>query len=391
VASSSLAVKRRHRRAQTDRLAVQKRLTRLRRNVAGEKRVWSSVRVPSREAEDRRQRHRAWATATRERPRVINRLKGRLASQGLVLPPSGDFQPQLESLRRWDGSPLPAGLRHRLGQEWEQVQGLAQRIGQLAAERRAWMQTAAEASRQQVRQLLPLQGMGTHSAWVLVMECFGWRAFRHGTEVGALSGLPPTPYASGHTAYERGIANAGNDHIRAMAIEMAWGWRRVQPASALTPWDQQRFGHGSSRLRRRGMIALARKRLMALWRVVETGVLPDGAALKAAVRLSQQRWSTGCATGLGWAAREETGFAVRPALEQGRPTTALSRRHKRMPDQVCGGKRPTRIEGGVRLLSLTHSRALGTVAAWRDRVVGLRGEIASAQRDERKSLTSAPT
>jgi hypothetical protein len=202
---------------------------------------------------------------------------------------------------------------------------------------------------------------------------------------------PPTPYARGHTADERGIANAGNYPISAMAMEMAWGWRRLQPASALTPWSQQRFGHGSRRLRRIGMVARARARLMALWRFVETGVLPDGAALKAAVRLSQPRWATGCETGLWWAAREETGFAVRTDLEKGRPTTVLSGRHTRMPDQVFGGTRPTRIAGGLRLLSLTHARALGTVAARRDRLVGSRGEIASARRDESKSMTSAPT
>jgi transposase len=285
VDSSSIAVNRRHRRAKTDRLEVHKLLTMLLRHVAGEQRVWSIVRVPSVEEEDRRQLHRALATAKRDRTRVINRLKGLLASQGLVMPPSGDFQPQLESLRLWDGSPLPAGLRHRLGQEWEHVQVLAQRMAQLEAERRALLQTGEDASMKQVRQLLTLKGIGTKSAWVFVMACFGWRAFRHGKDVGALSGLTPTPYASGNTADERGLAKAGNYHVRAMAIEMAWGWRRFQPASALTQWYQQRVGHGSSRLRRIGMVALARKRLMALWRFVEAGVLPDGAALKAAVHI----------------------------------------------------------------------------------------------------------
>ena len=383
--SSSLEVNRRHRRAKTDRLDVHKRLTMLLRSVAGEQRVWSLGRVPSMAEEDRRQLHRALATTQRARTRVINRIKGLLASQGLVMPPSGNFQPQLESLRLWDGSPLPSGLRPRLGQEWEHVQALAQRLGQLEAERRVFMQTAEEAVRHKGRQLLTLTGIGTNSAWVFVMEFFGWRAFRNGTAVGALSGLPPTPSASGHTAYERGIAKAGNDHIRAMASEMAWGWRRFQPASALTPWYQQRFGHGSSRRRRRGIVALARKLLIALWRLVETGVLPDGAALKAAVRLSQQRWATGGETGLRGAAREETGFAGRTDLEQGRPTTALSRRHERMPDQVFGGKIPTRREGGVRLMSLTHARALGTVAARRDRLVGSRGEIASAGETREKA------
>jgi transposase len=221
---------------------------------------------------------------TRERPRGSKRITGWLASQGLVMPPSGDFQPQLACLRLWDGSPLPAGLRPRLGQAWEHVQALAQRSAQLDAERRALLQTAEEAVMQTVRPLLTLTGMGTKRAWGCVRECCGWRALRHGKEVGALSGLTPTPSASGHVADERGLTTAGNDHIRAMAMEMAWGWRRCQPASALPPWDQQRVGHGSSRLRRLGLVALARKLLRALWRCVETGVLPDGAALTAAVR-----------------------------------------------------------------------------------------------------------
>jgi transposase len=147
------------------------------------------------------------------------------------------------------------------------------------------LQTAEEAVTKKVPPLLRLNGIGSNSAGRCVMEFFGWRAFRHRKEVGALSGLTPTPYASGNTAYEQGIAKAGHAHIRAMAIEMAWGWLRFQPQSALTHWYQQRFGHGSSRLRRIGIVALARKRLMALWRCIETGVVPDGAALKAAGRL----------------------------------------------------------------------------------------------------------
>jgi transposase len=285
VDSSSIEVNRRHRRAKTDRLDVQKLLTMLLRHVAGERKVWRIVRVPSVEEEDRRQLHRALTTAKRDRTRVINRIKGLLASHGLVMPPGRDFPQQLEHLRLWDGAPLPAGLRHRLNQEWEHVVALAQRIAQLEAERRAVLQTAEDAVTKKVQQLLMLKGIGSNSAWLFVMEFFGWRAFHNRKEVGALSGLTPTPYASGNTAYEQGIAKAGNAHIRAMAIEIAWGWLRFQPQSALTQWYQQRFGHGSSRLRRIGIVALARKLLIALWRFIETGVLPDGAALKAAVRL----------------------------------------------------------------------------------------------------------
>jgi transposase len=284
VDSSSIEVTRRYRRAKTDRLDVQKLLTMLLRHVAGARKVWRIVRVPSVEEEDRRQLHRALTTAKRDRTRVINRIKGLLASHGLGMPPGRDFPQQLEHLRLWDGTPLPAGLCHRLGQEWEQVVALTQRIAQLEAERRAVLQTAEDAVTKKVQQLLMLKGIGINSAWLFVMEVFGWRAFRNRKEVGALSGLTPTPYASGDTAYEQGIAKAGNAHIRAMAIELAWGWLRFQPQRALTQWSQQRFGHGSRRLRRIGIVALARKLLIALWRFIETGVVPDGAVLKAAGR-----------------------------------------------------------------------------------------------------------
>ena len=285
VDSSSIEGNRRHRRAKTDRLDVQKLLTMLLRHVAGARKVWRIVRVPSVEEEDRRQWPRALTTAKRDRTRVINRIKGLLAAHGLVMPPGRDFPQQLEHLRLWDGTPLPAGLRHRLNQEWEHVVALARRIAQWEAERRAVLQTAEDAVTQKVQQLLMLKGVGINSAWLFVLEFCGWRAFHNRKEVGALSGLTPPPYASGNPAYAQGIAKAGHAHIRAMALEIAWGWRRFQPQSALTQWYQQRFGHGSSRLRRIGMVALARKLLIALWRFIETGVVPDGAALKAAVRL----------------------------------------------------------------------------------------------------------
>jgi transposase len=306
------------------------------------------------EEEERRQLHRAFTTAKRDRTRVLNRIKGLLASHGLVMPSGGDCPQQLEPLRLWDGASFPAGLRHRLTQEWEHVQALAQRIGQWEAERRAVRQTAEDAVTKKVPQLLMLKGLGINSAWLFVMEFFGWRALRHRQEVGALSGLTPPPYASGTTAYEQGIAQAGHGPIRALAIAMAWGWLRLQPQSALTQGYQQRFGHGSSRLRRIGIVALARQLLMALWRFVETGGVPDGAALKAAGRLSCPRRER-CETALGRAAREETGFAWRTDLEKGLSTTALSRCHKRMQDRVVGVQRPTRIEGRLRHRRLTHS------------------------------------
>jgi transposase len=145
------------------------------------------------EEEDRRQLHRALTTAKRDRTRVINRIKGLLASHGLGMPAGRAFPEPLEHLRLWDGAPLPTGLRHRLQQEWEHVVALAQRIGQWEAERRAVLQTAEEAVTKKVQHLLMLKGIGIKSAGRFVREFFGWRAFHHRQEGGALSGLTPTP------------------------------------------------------------------------------------------------------------------------------------------------------------------------------------------------------
>lgn len=128
VDSSSIEVQRRQRRAKTDRLDVYKRLTMLLRHHAGEPKVWSVVHVPGMAEEDRRQLHRELMTVKRDRTRVINRIKGLLAAQGLAVPLRGDFQQQLEQQRLWDGSPIPVGLWQRLIREGEQLAGLSQRI-----------------------------------------------------------------------------------------------------------------------------------------------------------------------------------------------------------------------------------------------------------------------
>ena len=191
---------------------------------------------PSVDEDDRRPRHRELLTATRDRTRVSNRLKGLLASQGLTRPRRGDFLQQLEHLRLWDGSPVPPGLRQRLVREGGQWAGLSPQGAQLEATRQERLRSAEDTAMGQGRRLLPLKGMGVNSAWVFVMEFFGWRAFRRGKEVGALGGLSPTPHARGTITYEVGIAKAGNRHLRALAIEMAWGWRRLRPASARARW-----------------------------------------------------------------------------------------------------------------------------------------------------------
>jgi len=116
----------------------------------------------------------------------------------------------------------------------------------------------------------------------MVQEIFAWRQLRNRREAGALVGLTPTPYASDGSRHEQGISKAGNRHVRRVLIQIAWGWLRYQPHSALSQWFQQRFGHGGGRLRRIGIVALARRLLIALWRFVDAGLIPDGATLRAA-------------------------------------------------------------------------------------------------------------
>lgn len=279
VDSASIEVNRHKRRAKTDRLDVCKLLTMLMRYYHGEQKLWSIVHVPSPEEEDQRQLHRELMALIAERTRHINCIKGLLVSQGVVLAIQTDFLCQLEEVQLWDGSKLPVGLHSRLVREYERLQVFNQQIRELEHSRVEAVRTSSSPAVEQVRQLLRLKAIGMNSAWVYVMEFFSWRNFRNRREVGSLAGLTPTPYRSGESAHEQGISKAGNRRIRAMAIEIAWVWLRYQPDSQLSIWYQERFAKGNSRVRRIGIVALARRLLIALWQYLETGVVPAGACL----------------------------------------------------------------------------------------------------------------
>jgi transposase len=150
----------------------------------------------------------------------------------------------------------------------------------LEGERAELLRTSKDASVEKVRRLLRLCGLGENSAWLYVMEFFGWREFHNRREVGGLAGLAATPFDSGDQSRDQGISKAGNSPIRAMAIEIAWCWLRYQPDSELSRWFNERLGKGGKRLRKIGIVALARKLLIALWRYLEDGVIPAGAQLK---------------------------------------------------------------------------------------------------------------
>lgn len=281
VDASSIEVKRRGKRRKTDRLDAAKLAMMLVRYWEGERTVWSVIRVPSVEAEDRRQLHRELLTLRKECTRQINRIKGLLATQGLRLEPRRDFLERLEEARLWDGSPVPGGLRFRLEGEFERLEFIRGQISELEAERRRLLRESEHEAVEQARRLMQLKGIGVNTGWLLPMEFFSWREFRNRRQVGAAAGLVGTPFNSGADSREQGISKAGNTRVRSRMVELAWCWLRYQPRSQLSLWFQERYGRGGKRMRKIGIVALARKLLIALWRYLEFGILPDGAELRA--------------------------------------------------------------------------------------------------------------
>jgi transposase len=293
VDSSSIEVNRRRRRAKSDQLDADSLLRMLIRYQLGEKKVWQVVRVPSAAAEDLRHVQRGLGTLKKERTRQINRIKGLLAAVGVTLGAGWKELPhELDRVRQWDGSPLGEGLRRRLGYEHERLMMIARQIREVEAGRReairVWPEGVTRAAdpqlaakvAEQARKLIELRAIGDAGGWLFASEIFAWREIRNRRQIGALSGLVPTPYQSGESSHEQGVSKAGNRYVRAMAVELAWRWLHYQPQSALSRWYHERFARGGPRMRKIGIVAVARKLLVALWRYLEHGVVPEGAMLK---------------------------------------------------------------------------------------------------------------
>jgi transposase len=280
VDSSSIEVNRRARRAKTDSLDLAGLLSLLARYALGDQRAWRVVRVPTVAEEDARHLPRTLEALTQDRTRLVNRLKSLLATQGLSLPINAQFLKRLSAARLWDGAPVPPGLQERLTRTWTQLEEVDGQMRDLKALHLTRAEQLPPATSRALAQLLTVRAIGPIGASVLATEIFGWRRIRNGRELGALVGLVPAPYQSGQIDYDQGITRAGNAHVRRVMVQLAWGWIRHQPDSALTHWYQQRFGGGGTRVRKIGIVALARRLLIALWRYLETGAVPDGAQLK---------------------------------------------------------------------------------------------------------------
>jgi transposase len=278
VEPASIAVPRRHRRAKTDRIDGEVLIRTLAAWLRGEPRVCSMVRPPSPEEEDRRRLTREREQLIAERIRLVNRIKGLLFGQGIR-----DYQPlhrdrwqRLEALATGDGQPWPPRLKAELSRMLERLDLVCRQLEAVEQERDSMAATV-----EPVAALMQLKGIGPEIAARLWLEAL-YRTFSNRRQVAAYAGLTPTPWQSGDSSREQGVSKSGNPRLRTTMIELAWLWLRHQPGSALSRWFRERVGDRRGRVRMVAIVAVARKLLIALWRYVTQGVLPEGADLKTA-------------------------------------------------------------------------------------------------------------
>jgi transposase len=281
---ASLQVNRRARGAKTDRIDAERLLRSLMAYLRGEPKVWSVVRVPSVAEEDARRLHRERDRLIEERVQHVNRIKGLCAIQGIYdyRPMRPDRLARLEGLRTAQGKELPERLKAEIRRQLQRLELVLEMIRTLEVERDAIVIDAAPAqlNADKIRRLNKLRALGPETSTVLVGEVF-YRSFNNRRQVGSYVGFPPSPFASGGMSREQGISKAGNAKARKTMIELAWLWLRYQPDSALSLWFRERVGTMRGRIRRITIVAVARKLLVALWRYLETGLIPHGALLKA--------------------------------------------------------------------------------------------------------------
>jgi len=279
VDSASIEVNRRARRAKTDRLDARKLVLMLVRVLLGEEGVWREVHVPSTADEAARHRSRERTQLVQDRTRLINQMRSWLATWGARLPARRGAG-WWTAVRDWAGVPLPGEVQARLARAEARLAVIATQLTALAGAQAAAAKCAPAASAQ--GRLVRLKGIAATGASVLLEEGLVWRGFRNRREVGGMLGFGPLPYQSGEQARDQGIDRAGNRRWRAISIQLAWNWVQWQPTSVLAQWYRRRFGGGGARLRRVGIVAVARKLLIALWRYATTGQVPAGAILKTA-------------------------------------------------------------------------------------------------------------
>ncbi|WP_148635921.1 IS110 family transposase [Bradyrhizobium paxllaeri] len=280
---ASIAVDQRARRVKTDRIDGERMLRTLMAYLRGEPRVVRIVRVPAAEQEDARRGSRERDRLIKEQTAHTNRIKALLRLRGMAVgnPRRRDWLSWLATQRDWQGQAVPPRMLSEIRHEHARLMLVRDRLDALAQEAAAAEPMPAEAEMTRRSELLRrLKCLGPAFATTLTSEVF-YKDFRNRREVGSYFGLTPSPWRSGGIDRDQGISKAGNPRARCAAIELAWLWLRHQPDSKLTLEYRKRTLDAGKRIKRVAIVALARKLMVALWRYLTTGLVPEGAALKA--------------------------------------------------------------------------------------------------------------
>jgi transposase len=279
---TSILVNRRARRAKTDRLDAQGLLRVLVAYRRGDHHVCSVVRVPSPEEEDAKRQHREREHLVQERVRIGNRIQALLATQGIRKRLSlRSWDRDLKALQTGDGRPLPLHLHAELNRLRRRLVMTLEMIREVEAEReQELVEKKNDPATDTIRALCRIRGIGKNVATVLTREVF-YRSFSNRRQIASYVGLAPMPFQSGEVDRDRTISRAGNPRARTTIIQFAWLWLRYQPDSALARWFRERVGNLQGRTRRIAIVAMARKLLIAIWRYVSSGIIPEGAQIAA--------------------------------------------------------------------------------------------------------------
>jgi len=279
---ASIAVDQRARRVKTDRIDSERMLRTLMAYLRGEPRVVRIARAPSAEQEDARRASRERDRLVKEQTAHTTRIKALLRLLGMAVknPRRRDWLSWLAAQRDWQGQAVPPRMLSEIRHEHARLMLVRDRLDALAQEAAAADPTPAEAEMTRRSELLRrLKCLGPAFATTLTSEVF-YKDFRNRREVGSYFGLTPSPWQSGGIDRDQGISKAGNPRARCAAIELAWLWLRHQPDSKLTLEYRKRTLDAGKRIKRVAIVALARKLVVALWRYLTTGLVPEGAVLK---------------------------------------------------------------------------------------------------------------
>lgn len=281
---ASFLMPRRGRRAKTDRIDAEGMTRTLRTWLSGDREVAHDVFIPSIKQEDAKRIERERKYLVEERTSIVGRIKGLLALHGIWLTSKRigkGLRERLDTMRTGDGRPLAPFLRRDIERMLCHYDFVSQQIEEVVADRKEALadKSGCFPHTDKVQRLATLGAVGETTATVLVAEVYH-RSFETRRHVASFVGLAPSPYNSGDTNRDRGINKAGTKLARHTLVELAWSWLRYQPNSKLSLWWHERFGGRGMRERKVGIVALARKLVIALWRFVEQGVVPEGATLK---------------------------------------------------------------------------------------------------------------